>query len=227
MTSPPAGVIPARQARSRRTVERLLRAADALFVERGIAEVGVAELAARAGVAVGTFYGRFADKEAFLQAWFDASYARGTTQLDAAALRAEAADATPAALVRAYVAARARAYRERRAVLRAVGAYARAHDDPHLHRRRAELGALATRALGELVAPALAAAGRGRGRAPEERALAFAVWLVAATLQDAIVFADRRSPTLRLTDDELVDELTRAVLGYLGLEPPPSTTAPA
>jgi AcrR family transcriptional regulator len=48
------------------TRARLLRAAEQLFTRRGYAETGVADIARRAGVGVGTLYHHFADKRAIL-----------------------------------------------------------------------------------------------------------------------------------------------------------------
>jgi AcrR family transcriptional regulator len=54
------------QARSRRTRRALVEAAAAVFEERGYDETNTAEIARRAGVAVGTVYGYFPDKRAIL-----------------------------------------------------------------------------------------------------------------------------------------------------------------
>jgi AcrR family transcriptional regulator len=54
------------QARSRRTRQRLVEAAVSSFEERGYDETTTAEIARRAGVAVGTVYGYFPDKRAIL-----------------------------------------------------------------------------------------------------------------------------------------------------------------
>ncbi len=59
---------PARQARSQRTVGRLLDAAEAEIREKGYADASVGEIARRAGCSVGTVYRRFRDKAALLRA---------------------------------------------------------------------------------------------------------------------------------------------------------------
>jgi AcrR family transcriptional regulator len=61
-------VRPVRQERSQRTLQRLLDAAEAVIREKGFGEAAVAEIAARAGCSVGTFYRRFRDKQALLHA---------------------------------------------------------------------------------------------------------------------------------------------------------------
>lgn len=59
---------PAHQARSQRTLELLLDAAEAEIREKGYADASVAEIARRAGCSVGTVYRRFRDKTALLHA---------------------------------------------------------------------------------------------------------------------------------------------------------------
>jgi AcrR family transcriptional regulator len=54
------------QARSRLTRQRLVEAAVSTFEEKGYDETTTAEIARRAGVAVGTVYGYFPDKRAIL-----------------------------------------------------------------------------------------------------------------------------------------------------------------
>jgi len=61
-------VRPVRQERSERTLQRLLDAAEAVIEEKGFADASVADIAARAGCSVGTFYRRFHDKHGLLHA---------------------------------------------------------------------------------------------------------------------------------------------------------------
>jgi AcrR family transcriptional regulator len=86
-------VRPVRQERSQRTLERLLDAAEAVIREKGFGEAAVADIAARAGCSVGTFYRRFRDKHALLHA-LDERFAeefRATMQQAVAAERWEGA----------------------------------------------------------------------------------------------------------------------------------------
>jgi len=86
-------VRPVRQERSQRTLERLLDAAEAVIRGRGFGETSVADIAARAGCSVGTFYRRFRDKQALLHA-LDERFAeefRATMQRAVAAERWEGA----------------------------------------------------------------------------------------------------------------------------------------
>lgn len=56
---------PAYQARSRLQRDRLLKAGERVFAEKGFGPAHVADIAKRAGCSVGSFYRRFQDKEAF------------------------------------------------------------------------------------------------------------------------------------------------------------------
>lgn len=54
------------QARSRQTREKILQAAISCFEERGYDETNTAEIARRAGIAVGSLYGYFKDKRSIM-----------------------------------------------------------------------------------------------------------------------------------------------------------------
>lgn len=55
------------QARSRKTMNRILDAAEVLLADSSIDRIGIADITARAGVAAGSFYTRFADKDDMLE----------------------------------------------------------------------------------------------------------------------------------------------------------------
>jgi AcrR family transcriptional regulator len=57
------------RADARRNLERILEAARAAFAERGL-EVGVEEIARRAGVGIGTLYRHFPNRQALLEALY-------------------------------------------------------------------------------------------------------------------------------------------------------------
>jgi AcrR family transcriptional regulator len=60
--------LPAQQARSRATRERLLAAAERVFAEKGYDGAKLSDIAEAAGVSVGAVYFRFKDKDALFQA---------------------------------------------------------------------------------------------------------------------------------------------------------------
>lgn len=65
------GAKPATQARSRATRDKLVAALEHLLRERTFEEISMADLARQAGLAVGTVYRRFENKEAFIPVIFE------------------------------------------------------------------------------------------------------------------------------------------------------------
>ena len=62
----------------------MLTAAEDVFADSGLHAAHMSEIAERAGVAVGTLYNHFADREALLAGLIDARYAEMLAQMDAA-----------------------------------------------------------------------------------------------------------------------------------------------
>ena len=65
------------------TANEILAAADALFRERGVERTSMADIAARAGLAVGTLYNYFRDREALLGTLLDNHHSKLLGELDA------------------------------------------------------------------------------------------------------------------------------------------------
>jgi AcrR family transcriptional regulator len=127
-----------RQKRSLLTEKRLNRAAIEVLNESGLAGCTVPAIAKRAGVAVGTIYRRYADKEALLaRAILDfVSLGGGEREADYAALAAEAADLRD--FLRRVSETAVRTARENRTFLLAIRSFARTATSP---RWRAEFEA--------------------------------------------------------------------------------------
>ncbi|WP_158257625.1 TetR/AcrR family transcriptional regulator [Haliangium sp. UPWRP_2] len=64
------------------TANEILAAADALFSERGVERTSMADIAARAGLAVGTLYNHFRDREALLSTLLDNHHCKLLRELD-------------------------------------------------------------------------------------------------------------------------------------------------
>ena len=65
------GIKPARQARSEETRAKLLKAFSELLREKSFDDLTIGEIAGRAGLAVGTVYRRFENKDAFIPVIFE------------------------------------------------------------------------------------------------------------------------------------------------------------
>ena len=79
-----------RQARSRTTVDAIVRAAAQVFAARGYAATSTNHIAARAGVSIGSLYEYFPSKDALLVALMEAHLAEGEAILERAAAEAMA-----------------------------------------------------------------------------------------------------------------------------------------
>lgn len=207
---------PPRQARSQRTLDRILDAAEGLVAEKGFEDATVAELVRRAGSSVGAFYARFRDKDGLLYALYDRylEQAMATTDdaLDPERWRGVAADALLASVVRFLVAV----FREQRGLIRAF--VMRNHSDPEFAAREARL----SRYVGEQLAGALLAHRDAITHPEPERAVRFGLDMVFSTIESMVLFGETRSSDLAVDDDRLAAELTRAWLAYLGFAAPPT-----
>lgn len=88
-----------KQARSERTLYRILEAAEELIAEQGLAGLSIPEVARRANSSVGGFYARFRDKNELLQALEERHFKQLSEHLDAVADSARWANATAAEIV--------------------------------------------------------------------------------------------------------------------------------
>jgi AcrR family transcriptional regulator len=203
-------VRPPQQARSQETLERLLDAAEHLVAEKGFEDTGVAEVARRAGSSVGAFYARFQDKDALLHALYERYQQEAIATTDAALEPARWADARIAEILEAVVRFLVSLYREQVGLIRAF--VVRAHIDPDFHARRERMLSYVNERLS-----ALLLARRDEIAHPDpEKAAAFGLTLVFATLDNVMLFGELRSGALALRDEELALELTHTYLAYLG-----------
>jgi AcrR family transcriptional regulator len=202
-------VRPPQQARSQKTLDRLLDAAEALVAEKGFDDTPVAEIARRAESSVGAFYSRFADKDALLGALSERFISQALATADDALAPARWQRATIDEIAQAVVRFLVEIHRERRGLLRAFAL--RAPVDPAFLARRERLAQHIAAGLS-----ALLIAHRGEIRhADPQRAAAFALTMVFGTLEHTILFSEMRSGALAWTDDDLATELARAFLAYL------------
>src|SRR5499433_1449462 len=103
-----------KQARSERTLQRLLDAAEALIKEKGHAAVSIPEIARRAGSSVGGFYARFRDKNELLRALEERHFIEILQRVEALADASRWQQAATIDIVEAAVAELVNSTRERR-----------------------------------------------------------------------------------------------------------------
>ena len=210
-TAPPAPrTHPAKQSRSQRTSDAIIAAGHALLRERDFDDVSVAEIAERAGVSVGGFYARFEGKDALLISLSAEVLADCAASLARALSPGRMKGATVEGVVRAYVRVMVRKFREHRSALRQVIRHARAGDPLH---------GLAVRDFNDRVHGRLRALLRERqhliGHADPEMAVNIGLFLVSAAAREGVLGDNLRGYPIKVTDQMLITELTRAYVAYL------------
>jgi AcrR family transcriptional regulator len=205
---------PPRQARSQQTLDRLLDVAEALLEEKGFDDVGVAEIAQRAGSSVGSFYARFPDKAALLHALQERFADEGTATADDALDPARWEGAQIPEIVGAVVAFLVGIHRDRRGLLRALWLAQALR--PEFRARATALSLHVSRRLSALLLER-----REEIAHPDPaRAIAFGLWQVIASLRCAVLEPEESLAVRRVSERALPAELTRACLAYLGVRSP-------
>lgn len=203
-----------RQRRSQATVDRILAATADLLKARGFAEITVAEIVEAAGVAVGSFYARFQDKDAVLHTL--EQQMRERAHADSATLLAPEAWAgvSAAEFVRRYVLGILSIDDDSRALLRAFALHAQsegAYRDEYLRGRTEVLNDYRAGFIERLLERA------DEVHHPDPRR-------AAATAFDLLVSVTEQRLFLAL-DDLDDDEFVRVLLSYLGLDTPTGKAA--
>jgi AcrR family transcriptional regulator len=85
MNSERVGKATLRERFRQESAQEILTAAEAVFIQQGLAGASMSQIAERAGVAVGTLYNRFKDREALLQALIAQRRAELLVELESAA----------------------------------------------------------------------------------------------------------------------------------------------
>lgn len=206
-----AAVRPALQARSRRTLERILAATERLLQERSFEEIGVQEIVRSARTSVGSFYARFEDKSALLCALYERYDAELDLRIAGWRSRRPAPEPGLSGACRWVAEYLVESFGSRRNLLRALALHVRQRPEVagvETSRRRAEQHAFLHEAL-------LAQRASIRDADPE-RAVRTAVFLAASSCRERVLFDDApHARASRLSRGRLVSELTRMLAGYL------------
>ena len=206
-----SGVLRPRQRRSRRTLERLLDAAAQALEDSTFDRLTIAELTRRAGVAVGSFYRRFEDKEALLRALYARYEAERTAAFerafDPAAWLDQPLSERCAGLASFFV----EFSRRHRALLRSFSMFVRSRPERMRGGFEVTLHDLYDRAAAVLIER------EDEIRHPEpDLAARFGLLMVAATCRNKIVFGEDPHPrSVAIDDERLAKELARALVSYL------------
>jgi AcrR family transcriptional regulator len=202
-----------KQARSQQTLFRILDAAESLIQEKGLADVSIPEIVRRAESSVGGFYSRFRDKNELLRTLEERFFNDLRRRLDVLLAQERWAGAAIPDIVPPLVRELVETFDERRALIAAC--IARATQDPEF----IEDGLRFRRDVSKRICELLLAR-RDEIRHPDpELAIDLGVQLAFGLMHQRVTFGEIRVGNRRLSDADLVAELSRNFLNYLGVSP--------
>jgi len=218
MSEPPLStalrcVAPPKQVRSEQTLRRILDAAERLIEEKGPADASIPEIVRRAGSSVGGFYARFRDKDELLRALEERFFQQLYQRLEELIRPGRWEGARIAEIVRPCVVELVTTMREREALLRCF--LVRAARDPEIFEDGLRFRRRVSEAVGVLLLER-----RDEIRHPDpELAVDLGIQIAFGLVQQAAILGEIRVGRRSLSDPEIVDELVRNFLSYLGVVP--------
>ncbi len=198
-----------KQARSERTLQRLLDAAEALIEETGTAEVSIPEIVRRAGSSVGGFYARFRDKNELLRALEERFFREQRARVERLTRPENWRETSVSEIVRVYTGELVSVFRSRRALIRAF--VARAVHDLEFRGEAQRF----QREVSDRVSAVLLARPGAIGHPRPALAVPIAVAIVFGAMVAGALLGDPRHPFASLSEEEAAEELARTFLGYL------------
>jgi AcrR family transcriptional regulator len=202
-----------KQARSERTLQRLLDAAEELIKEKGHAAVSIPEIARRAKSSVGGFYARFRDRNELLRALEERHFIELSQRLEALADARRWVNASTAEIVEAAVAELVRSTRERRHMIAAF--LVRAIEDPVIR-----AGGLHFRRTVEERISALLLPRHSEMSHPDPGlAIELGIQTAFALMQQHVLIEETQAGGRALSDEDLRRELATMFLRYVGIDP--------
>jgi AcrR family transcriptional regulator len=213
VTTPLKWVHAPQQARSQRTMENILDAAERALLDEGLGAVTIPGVVKAAGSSVGAFYARFPDKRALLETLHQRACERSLAQADALLDPARWADASVRDLVRAGIKVAVETFGSRRNLMNAF-AEAFAGDAGFAARR-----ASTALAIGERLAALVLTRRAEIGHPQPKRAIEMALRVVTATLEQRNALAVSGLAEVSVSDAVLARELERMMAAYLEIAP--------
>jgi AcrR family transcriptional regulator len=208
--SPLHWVKPPQQARSKKTLEKVLDAAEDVIKERGVAGLTVSEVVRRAGSSVGAFYARFADKEGLLATLHERNCAEALATAELALDPARWQSADIASILEEVVKFTAAQTRERLGLVLAFVALA-ATDVSYARRR-----AILQQKIGALLGALLLARSDEISHPDPRLAGDIAVRMVLGTLESDALERRQSSTESARADEILAHEVARAIGAFIG-----------
>jgi AcrR family transcriptional regulator len=206
-----------KQTRSQNTQERVLRALEEMLSERFFEQITIRDLAARTGVASGTIYRRFKDKEALLPVLYErfdhtmSDWATGfwdDFDLDT--------ERRLEPRIRHLVGKHVVFYKAHAPILRTVYLYMRLHGELSVENIDQKRQSVYQRML----EPVLAAFASEEWVEPNIDQVKLFLLLLLSSVNERMLFGDLKpARTLQMDDEAFVTELTAALQAYLSKGP--------
>jgi AcrR family transcriptional regulator len=217
-------MLPARQARSRQSLERLLASATEILNREGLDGASVPEIAARAGLTPGAIYRRFPNKDALLREVCLRVLEANASQ-SRALMEPERWRSHSLAEILTYITEETlRGHARHRELLRALARFTLEATDAQFARRSQDLQWQVFRAAADLLLSR-----RDEMRHPDPAsAVPMVLMLVGVAAKGTLTIARDAGPFAALLPDvgkRFESELPKMVLGYLGVTPPPRRRA--
>lgn len=215
---PTKAVLPAHQARSRESLRKLLDATREVLGRYGMEGATIPRIARHAGLTPGSIYRRFQDKDALLETAILEILERQEETIKTSFMPLVAAEQVPlpefaAKIIRGMV----DAYRSNAGLLRGMRQFAQGRVNTPFAKRASILEAAHFQRTVDLFLSY-----RKQIRHPEPRmAVSLALKMVTGTLYQVVVWPVQLKEVRDLLpkdDEALAREITRAFLGYLGVE---------
>ena len=210
------GAKKAEQARSRRTRDALLAALESLLKEKDFSEIGVVEIADRAGVSPASIYRRFNKRDGLIPALFELQlrrqiewYQRADTQKQLASLSGENVDLKSFLRGNAHLALLL--LRDLEHLAKPTAIYGRMRPDL-LQERVDEMMKDALQSVRKALEPYRSHI----ARADDDRTIHMVVYFFQCIFNDFVLFRDRTvMPGFELSDEVFVFEIADFLYGYL------------
>jgi AcrR family transcriptional regulator len=203
---------PPQQERSQKTLERLLDAAESLFLQKGYERTGVVEICQKAGSSVGAFYARFPDKHALLRQIHDRFCDQAIATIESVLAPGAWEGVATADFLRHAIGFMLSVFQERREL---IGALSRTEmRDPSLPSFTVRISqVMAERSHAFLVARAEPMAH------PDPRAaIGFLCWLVLSAFE---AHTTRHNVVEPMSSEKLVEHIVQVVQSTMGIRPTP------
>jgi AcrR family transcriptional regulator len=213
MPSAPFLVRQPRQARSRETMSQILDAAAQILETKTFEKLTIAEVVQKANTSVGAFYGRFKDKEALLQALDERFFKEFEEEIEFLLAPSNWAGKPISYIIRSATRLMVQTYSKDRGVLRSLNLKARLYDDFHFKKREQR----AWNELFPLLQDTLLSHQDEISHPDPGLAIRLGFQQMFFTMREVLLWEPLRED-VPYDNEELIAELTRAYLAYLGVQ---------